>query len=671
MPIFRTLSTFVALIAISSSQAQSTVPTLIQPLPPVSLVAGGLSVAVDLRNYFNVPSVTGQVLQFDVLGNKFNVELLANDAPKTVANFLNYVTRGAYTNSIVHRSVAGFVIQGGGFTYGDGQLTPVPTDPPVQNEFKLSNIRGTLAMAKSPGGPDTATSQWFVNLADNSGGNPALDTANGGYTVFARVLGTGMSVPDAVAALHTYDQSSTLGADFTAIPQLGPALTGSNLILIRSIAAVPVYPTIGRTTSLMTLAGSIAAGDASTVTAVIYGSTLSITPIVSGNVTISISATDTNSNTVSSATLVTVAAAPVFGTQPVGQTVAAGDSVALSAVATAGTAPTYQWQLNGSNLSGATGSSISLSNVQPANAGLYAAVATSGTATTSVPAIVGVRGSTEVIGAGTVLATHIQHPNGKFYDQILPTGAAEAVTTGADTVRTSFIDDNNDIVQVEFAGAGTLSLVLDNPSGPATPVNYSQNQAYMKGHAGIVIVGADETTNVSIFTVGRATAFDPTGNYNILLAPSATNVPANNGSSLFVGHETTAYDGVADVAFVAISSTNGRFGGLRAANARFSASKGWTGVYAPGVQFAGPIFVGDIIASSFATPTLIVGSCADARVTGGPMLQSNRQPVKVKGLTQLKFTAGSNSGGTALPGYFNQAILLQDGVNVTDQTVVY
>ena len=194
----------------------------------------------------------------------------------------------------------------------------------------------------------------------------------------------------------------------------------------------------------------------------------------------------------------------------------------------------------------------------------------------------------------------------------------------------------------------------------------------MKGHAGIVIVGANETTNLSIFTVGRATAFDPTGAFNLLLPASATNDPANNGSPLFQGHAATPYDGIADIAFIAISSatTNGKFGGLRAANASCFATQGLTGIYAPGVAFSGPVFVGDINASSSATPVFVIGSSPDTRITGGSLLQANGQPVQVSGLTQLKFTAGVNSNNVPLPAQANRAVLQQNGVDITARIVV-
>ena len=139
------------------------------------------------------------------------LELLTEDAPNTVANFLRYIDSGKYTKSFIHRSIPGFVIQGGGFTFdGSGAPGIFPFET-IDNEFKVSNTRGTVAMAKIGGQPDSATSQWFINLADNSS---SLDSDNGGYTVFARVIGGGMAVADAISQLDVVDAQGA----FTNLP---------------------------------------------------------------------------------------------------------------------------------------------------------------------------------------------------------------------------------------------------------------------------------------------------------------------------------------------------------------------------------------------------------------------------------------------------------------------
>ncbi|HVU23771.1 MAG TPA: family 16 glycosylhydrolase [Opitutus sp.] len=358
----------------------------------------------------------------------------------------------------------------------------------------------------------------------------------------------------------------------------------------------------------------------------------------------------------------------------VAQAVAPGTTAELSVAATGLSTPGYQWQFNGAGIDGATGASYSVTNVAPASSGLYDARITSGDATTTGAAVIlGVSSTDAVVGDGDVLGRDVLHPNGNHFDQVLLTGPAESITTDSAVgriTRTSYLDLNDDIVQVEFAGHGTLSLVLTAASGPALPVNYNQAVNYMKGHAGIVIVGADETTNLSVFAVGRATAFDPTGTYNFLLPITDTNNPANNGSPYFDGHGATDYDGVADIAFIAIASTDGKFGGLRTANARYYATQGFTGVYAPGVAFQGPVYVGNIDGHDDATAVLRVGSVDDARVTGGDLFQDNGQPVRVEGLTHLKFTAGTDAAGHTLPAQSNRAVLEQDGVDVTAQLLV-
>ena len=139
------------------------------------------------------------------------VELFDEAAPETVANFLKYVNDGDYKNSFMHRSVPGFIVQGGGFTFINNRIEEIPTDPPVINEPGISNTRGTIAMAKLGGQPNSATSQWYFNLDDNSAD---LDAANGGYTVFGRVTGDGMDVIDAISALQVWNA----GSPFAELP---------------------------------------------------------------------------------------------------------------------------------------------------------------------------------------------------------------------------------------------------------------------------------------------------------------------------------------------------------------------------------------------------------------------------------------------------------------------
>ena len=149
--------------------------------------------------------------------NMGNIDVALYDAtPLTRDNFLVYTDECAYDMSIVHRSAPGFVIQGGGYRQAPPDsgylLDAVPTHDPVPNEASLdrSNVTGTIAMAKLGGDPDSATSQWFINLSDNGGDPPdGLDYQNGGFTTFGYVV-SGMDVAFAVAALPRWNFGGAL-----------------------------------------------------------------------------------------------------------------------------------------------------------------------------------------------------------------------------------------------------------------------------------------------------------------------------------------------------------------------------------------------------------------------------------------------------------------------------
>lgn len=167
-----------------------------------------------------------------------DIALYDAQAPLTVANFLGYVRSGAYESSFVHRSLPGFVIQTGGYRWVEGGgYSKIPAGPPVVNEFSpaRSNVRGTVAMAKLPGDPDSATSEWFVNLANNSSN---LDVQNGGFTVFGRVTAPGMAVFDAMAALQRVSAAVFTDLPIRSLPTSGP-LRGEHLVLVKSATVLP------------------------------------------------------------------------------------------------------------------------------------------------------------------------------------------------------------------------------------------------------------------------------------------------------------------------------------------------------------------------------------------------------------------------------------------------
>ncbi|MEG2173156.1 MAG: peptidylprolyl isomerase [Desulfovibrionaceae bacterium] len=129
------------------------------------------------------------------------IELFADKAPETVANFLEYVDSGFYANTIFHRVIKNFMIQGGGMGV---RMDEKATRPPVKNEADngLKNERGTVAMARTMD-PHSASAQFFVNLVDNDFLNHSEPTTQGwGYCVFGKVT-EGMDVADKIAKLKT------------------------------------------------------------------------------------------------------------------------------------------------------------------------------------------------------------------------------------------------------------------------------------------------------------------------------------------------------------------------------------------------------------------------------------------------------------------------------------
>jgi cyclophilin family peptidyl-prolyl cis-trans isomerase len=144
-----------------------------------------------------VTQASPRVLVVTSLGN-FTIELNAERAPLTVADFLAYVDKGHYTNTLFHRVVANFVIQGGGF---NADYTPKPAPDKVVNESGngLSNIRGTVGLARSME-PHAGNAQFYVNMNDNAALDP--QQTRWGYAVFGRVT-DGMDVVDRIGNVAT------------------------------------------------------------------------------------------------------------------------------------------------------------------------------------------------------------------------------------------------------------------------------------------------------------------------------------------------------------------------------------------------------------------------------------------------------------------------------------
>jgi cyclophilin family peptidyl-prolyl cis-trans isomerase len=157
--------------------------------------------------------------RFSTVSGYINMRLFGKTAPITAANFLHYANEGAWDTTFFHRSIPGFVIQGGGFNVSaSDQLGQVHQETAIQNEFGLSNLRGTVAMARAVDGDEStttdqnsATNQFFFNLSNSNAAN--LDHQEGGFTVFGQVLDDGsLQVMDAIATRPRINASSITSA---------------------------------------------------------------------------------------------------------------------------------------------------------------------------------------------------------------------------------------------------------------------------------------------------------------------------------------------------------------------------------------------------------------------------------------------------------------------------
>lgn len=169
-----------------------------------------------------------------------DIRMFPAETPLHVANFFAYADAGLYDGTIFHRSVNDFVVQGGGFSDNPPGYNPIQQFPPVQNEPGISNVRGTVALAKLGGNPSSGTNQFFFNISDNSSN---LDNQNGGFTVFAEIADpASLAIADQLNQLATINASDTQGA-FTDLPVLNPDATPDNfapedLALIQRVAAL-------------------------------------------------------------------------------------------------------------------------------------------------------------------------------------------------------------------------------------------------------------------------------------------------------------------------------------------------------------------------------------------------------------------------------------------------
>jgi cyclophilin family peptidyl-prolyl cis-trans isomerase len=297
-----------------SATAQNTPPVVTNQIADFTVYGPGNPQVLDLATAFADTDVSTVVRLGTVLG-AVDVALFGQQKPITVANFMNYVNQGRYfkidptngqlASSFVHRAAPGFVIQGGGYlgTVNPGdpasaQPTQVLHFPAIQNEPGISNTRGTIAMARFAMQPNSATSEWFINLANNGGPPNNLDTLDGGFTVFGKVVNNGMTVVDAIAAVPRFN----FGVPFDEIPLRN--YTFPNPIRVPNLVSIPEISEVSPLTF------SVMSDNPAVADATVSGTNLLVSGHQVGSATLTVTATDVDGASVSQDFTVTAVAAP-------------------------------------------------------------------------------------------------------------------------------------------------------------------------------------------------------------------------------------------------------------------------------------------------------------------------------------------------------------------------
>jgi len=260
------------------------------------------SQAINLAGLFSDVDTTNSEVQFDVVNGgvpgTYNMTLFDTTAPQTVANFLDYVDAGLYTNALFTRNAPGFVLQGGGAKISNnGQTVSLTTVlPPVPNEFTgVSNLKYTVSMALSGGNPNSGTNQFFINTGNNAG----LDSQN--FTVFGKIEDA-----DSRGVIDVLAATPTLNINGTATAAANPSVLLDNLPLSKYSGTAATFPTGATRNNYMVINGititrnterlsyTASSSNTSLVTTTVQGShlTLNYVPGQTGTSTIALTARD-------------------------------------------------------------------------------------------------------------------------------------------------------------------------------------------------------------------------------------------------------------------------------------------------------------------------------------------------------------------------------------------
>lgn len=423
-----------------------------------SILLGGPS-TLNMDEFFRDPDAGSAVRLVTTAGanstnSTIDVLLYPDATPQTVANFLSYVDAGDYNGTVFHRTITDFIVQGGGFKpiAAPDKFVSVAARPSPVNEPGISNLRGTVAMAKIGGQPNSATTNFFFNLGDNSDN---LDNQNEGFTVFGRLSESSLAAMDALAAFPTGNYSVSVdGAtaqtyeDWPINDTTAPeSMDTTKTIAITSATRIPAL-----TYSLVSNSNPAA------IAAELIGTGLRLRGLAAGSADIEIEATDLDGNQESRTLHITAAG-------EVAQFVA-GTFGSLTVPVPDG-ATSLQWTKDGKPVAGATAATLSIPAVSLADGGQYVLnyVQAGGAPGVSSPVAVGViefstEKSVAFVGSQLKLTAKISGPG--FSIEWSRNGAALQDATGKilGSHKPELVVKN-----LAAADAGKYACVFKTPAG--------------------------------------------------------------------------------------------------------------------------------------------------------------------------------------------------------------
>jgi cyclophilin family peptidyl-prolyl cis-trans isomerase/formylglycine-generating enzyme required for sulfatase activity len=380
------------------------------------------------------------------------------------------VNDGSYDNAAFHRALPGFIVQGGAFktTFTANEFLAVGVKPSPLNEPGISNLPGTLAMAKVGGRPHSATHDFFFNLVNNVDN---LDNQNGGFTVFGRVAGSGMTVVNQIVNLPKGNYAINLKPT-AALPPVqsgpysdwpinqSPAPQAMNSALISKMTAITALPKLTY--------AFVSSSDPAVATGSVTNGVLSVSAVGDGTANLTVEATDVDGATATHLVPITVQAgylSPVITTQPTTAPLLVGEVLSLSVVAT-GTDIAYQWKKDGVDISvgtnpTATSNTLTIASVTGADNGTYTVVVSN--LATSVTS----NGANVVVNVPAAITTQPASLTVPYHGQATFSVVA---TGGSGNANLTYQWRAND---VNISGATSATYTIPSVPYSATPIGYS------------------------------------------------------------------------------------------------------------------------------------------------------------------------------------------------------